>query len=152
MSNSPKENVFREKFRKSIDNFVVKLPLPNINPDIFSYSTLITTIISVYFFTKNQIVLFLVFFFLTLLFDWIDGTIARKYHRATIHGWILDKVIDRISEIIFFSFIFPLGLVLVILEIFRKYLQYNGKCPYWLMFLLPLRETLFLIYLLITII
>lgn len=147
MSSEPKENIFRIKFRKPIDDFIAKLPFPNINPDYVSFSTLITTIIAVYFFTKHEIWWFLGFLLLTLLLDWSDGTIARKYNRATRHGWLLDKIIDRISEIILFSFIWPIGLIFVPLEIIIMYLSYHRKYPLILMFLPPIRLVLFLVYL-----
>jgi phosphatidylglycerophosphate synthase len=148
---NPKENIFRTKFRKPIDDLIVKIPFPRINPDYISYSTLITTIISVYFFKKNNLGLFCLFLGLTLLLDWMDGTIARKYHLESKKGWILDKTIDRISEIILFTFIWPLGLIFVPLEILIMYLSYNRKFPIFLMFIPPLRLVLLLIYLVILI-
>ena len=146
---TPKENIFRTKFRKPIDNLVIKLPFPKINPDYISYSTLVTTIISVYFFKKENLELFCLFLGITLLLDWIDGTIARKYDLESRRGWILDKVIDRISEFILFAFIWPIGLIFVILEIFIIYLSYNKKYPLFLMFMPPLRFVLLLVYLVI---
>jgi phosphatidylglycerophosphate synthase len=146
---NPKENIFRTKFRTPIDNWVVKLPFPKINPDYISYSTLVTTIISVYFFKKNSLGLFCLFLGITLILDWLDGTIARKYNLESKRGWILDKVIDRISEIILFTFIWPIGLIFVPLEILLMYLSYNRKYPLVLMFLPPLRFVLLVVYLVI---
>jgi phosphatidylglycerophosphate synthase len=146
---TPKENIFRTKFRKPIDDLVIKIPFPKINPDYISYSTLITTIISVYFFKKNNLGLFCLFLGITLLLDWMDGTIARKYNLESKGGWILDKVIDRISEIILFTFIWPIGLIFVPLEILIMYLSYNRKFPLFLMFMPPLRLVLLLVYLVI---
>jgi phosphatidylglycerophosphate synthase len=146
---NPKENIFRIKLRTPIDKWVVKLPFPKINPDYISYSTLVTTIISVYFFKKNSLGLFCLFLGITLLLDWLDGTIARKYNLESKRGWILDKVIDRISEIILFAFIWPIGLIFVPLEILIMYLSYNRKYPLVLMFLPPLRFFLLVVYLII---
>ena len=151
MLNNPKENIFRTKFRILIDNFIIKLPLPNINPDIISYSTILATLISVYFYINHRLWLFLGFLFLTLILDWLDGTIARKYNLASKRGWMLDKVIDRISETILMSVIWPPGLIFVLLNIILMYLSYKGKYPLALMFIPPLRVVLLIIFLFILI-
>ena len=141
-----KENIFRIKFRKPIDNFIIKLPLPKINPDYISYSTLLTTIISALLFLNKELVLFWIFLLITLLLDWVDGTIARKYKLDTKKGWLLDKIIDRLSETLLFLIIWPPGLVFVLLNVFIVFLSYNGKYPFILMLMPPLRVTLLIVY------
>ena len=149
MSNNPKENIFRKKFRTHIDKFIISLPLPKINPDIVSYSTILTTIISVYFYINHKLWLFWIFLLLTLILDWLDGAIARKYNLISKNSWLLDKVVDRISEIILMSVIWPLGLLFVSLNIIIMYLSYKGKYPLALMFIPPLRIVLLMVFLFI---
>lgn len=142
----PQENIFRTKFRKPIDDFLVKLPWPKINPNHISISTLITTLISVIFFLKDNLWLFWVFLLITLLLDWLDGTIARKYKLESIKGWFFDKITDRISEIILFSIIWLPGLLLVLLNIIIMMLSLKRKLPFLLMLIPPLRIILLTIY------
>lgn len=142
----PQENIFRTKFRKPIDDFIVKIPFPKINPDYISFSTLITTIISVYFFANGKLWVFWVFLLITLLLDWLDGTIARKYKMESIKGWWLDKIIDRISETIIFSFVWLPGLLFIPIGILIMFLSYKNKFPFLLMFMPPLRFILLAVY------
>ncbi|MEK6973741.1 MAG: CDP-alcohol phosphatidyltransferase family protein [Nanoarchaeota archaeon] len=142
----PQENIFRTKLRKPIDDFIVKIPFPRINPDYISFFTLITTIISVYFFLNGKLWVFWIFLLLTLLLDWLDGTIARKYKMESIKGWWLDKIIDRISEIIIFSFVWLPGLLFIPIGLLIMYLSYKNKFPLLLMFMPPLRFILLAVY------
>ena len=146
---NPKENIFRIKFRKPLDRLIVKLPFPKINPDYVSYSTILTTIISVIFFINREMWWFWSFLLITLILDWADGTIARKYNLETEKGWLLDKIIDRISETILFSVIWIPGLLFVLLNIAMMIMSYKGKYPLILMFIPPLRVVLLIVYLFI---
>ena len=142
----PQENIFRTKLRKPIDDFIVKIPFPRINPDYISFFTLITTIISVYFFLNGKLWVFWIFLLLTLLLDWLDGTIARKYKMESIKGWWLDKIIDRISEIIIFSFVWLPGSLFIPIGLLIMYLSYKNKFPLLLMFMPQLRFILLAVY------
>ena len=142
----PKENIFRTKFRGPIDNFLIKLPWPKINPNYISLSTIITTLVSVAFFLKGQIWLFCIFLLVTLLLDIVDGTIARKYQLNNLKGWIFDKVTDRVSETILFLLIWPIGLIFVALNIVTMILSYKGKYSFWFILISPLRVVLLVVY------
>ena len=49
-----------------------------------------------------------VFLIITILLDWFDGLIAKKFGRATEEGYVVDVMSDRLSEGIIFSvFFFP---------------------------------------------
>ncbi len=142
----PKENIFRTKFRTPIDNFLIKLPWPKINPNYISLFTIITTLVSAAFFLIKNLWLFWIFLLITLLLDWVDGTIARKYNLATLKGWLFDKIIDRISEAILFLVIWPIGLIFVALNILMMIFSYKGKYPFLLMLIPPLRIVLLVVY------
>lgn len=147
----PKENIFRTFFRKPIDKYTEKFPWPRINPNYVSYSTLITTIASIFFYLNNKLWLFWIFLLFTLILDVADGAIARKYGLESINGWWTDKIVDRISEIIITSVVWLPGLILVLLGTISMILSYKGKYPLILMFIPPLRLVLLIYYLIVLI-
>ncbi|MFS8158608.1 MAG: CDP-alcohol phosphatidyltransferase family protein [Candidatus Roizmanbacteria bacterium] len=61
-----------------------------------------------------------------LLFDWMDGAVARKYNKTSRAGWLIDVAVDRMSEgIIFASLLFtPLGSIFFISYICNIFLSF----------------------------
>lgn len=51
-----------------------------------------------------------VLFYLILLTDWLDGTIARGLNKTSEKGEFLDSIADRTAVIIFFTLIISIGL------------------------------------------
>jgi|SRR3989344_678086 len=97
---------FVKRFREIIDAPILLLPLPNINPNIISGLSVITSILFLLF-LKKPIIAF-IFLLFTLIFDWIDGIIARKYNSTSDEGYIVDVICDRISEsLMFIPFFIP---------------------------------------------
>ena len=92
--------------RKGVDDYLIKLPFPKINPDYVSAATILTTILFLVLHSYSPILACLMGV-ITLLLDWADGTIARKYKMESEHGYIVDLIIDRVSEgimlVIFFT-------------------------------------------------
>lgn len=81
--------------RKNIDKMAI-FPLPNINPSYVSLASLLV-IMPVIFWPQN-LALLLILTALSLLLDWSDGLIARRYNRASLRGYRIDGVCDRLSE------------------------------------------------------
>ncbi len=94
-------------FRKKVDAIGLALPLPNINPNVVSGLSVITSMFFVL--SLNLHLLFpLIFLLITILLDWFDGLIAKKFGRVSEEGYFVDIVSDRLSEGIMFSiFFFP---------------------------------------------
>ena len=137
----PKKTKFAKKLRKPFDEFASRLPMPKINPNIVSISTIFTSVIAVGFLVNDHFVYFTLFLFITLILDWLDGLVARKHKVPHKHGFIYDSVSDRISELILFSFIYQWVLILVFINCFLTLNSFRtGK--YWTM---PLRQILLII-------
>jgi phosphatidylglycerophosphate synthase len=57
---------------------------------------------------KSYPLIAMAFLILTLILDWLDGVIARKFGTASYEGYLTDVASDRFSEgIIFLGFFFP---------------------------------------------
>jgi len=65
------------KIRGVTDYFFLKMPLPNINPNIISGLSILTSLLFILT-LKYSLVLAFIFIILTLLFDWFDGLIAKN--------------------------------------------------------------------------
>lgn len=87
------------KFRRYLDGFVMEgVPLPNINPDIISAMSVFT--VAVAFMYKENLWWIFMFVLLSLILDWGDGVVARKYNRASRHGYWVDIICDRLAELL----------------------------------------------------
>jgi len=86
--------VFEEKTYPIID-FFHNL---NISPNILTVSGLILVFLGSYFIYTQNFFLAGIFVLLGNLCDALDGSLARKYNRATKFGAFLDSVIDRVSD------------------------------------------------------
>lgn len=100
-----------------MDRIGLALPLPNVNPNAVSGLSVITSMLTALFVYSGPPLHFLVIFFLilTIVLDWFDGLIAKKFQRTTEEGYIVDVTSDRLSEGIIFSvFFFPWFFLFVI--------------------------------------
>lgn len=137
----PQKTRFAKALRKPFDEFAIKLPLPKINPNIISILSIITSLIAAGFLVNDYFGYFVLFVFITLILDWMDGLVARKHKVPHKHGFVYDVVSDRISELILFSVIYPWVLILVFINCFLTLNSFRtGK--YWAM---PLRQILLVV-------
>lgn len=91
--------------RSKVDRFGLALPLPNVNPNFVSGLSILTSMLFVLFLRISPIIS-IIFLIITVLFDWFDGLIAKKFGRASEEGYLVDLVSDRLSEGIMFSVVF----------------------------------------------
>jgi len=130
------------RFRKNLDGLTTSIPLPNINPDIISILSVIVTIVAVWNY-QNFWWLFS-FIILACLLDWLDGLIAKRYHRTSAKGYLVDMVCDRLSEGILFWFSFTPWFYFFLVNIILSIISWKTKKH----FTLALRW-LFLIFILL---
>lgn len=127
-------------FRKWLDRFTIYIPLPNINPDIVSVLS-IFTMATAFMYPINDWWIFL-FVFISMILDWFDGVIARKFNRVSRRGYWVDMICDRIGEIILAIYSPLLWLPLFLLNLLLTFINIKTKVH----FVLPIRVT-FLIFL-----
>ncbi len=135
---------FVSAFRKFTDSCVAFLPLPNVNPDIVSLMSLILS--AVFLFFDNILVQIIILIFVLIL-DWMDGLIARKYNfrkneKEEEKGWMVDVIIDRLSEGVIFILYFNPWFWLFILNSILSLVSYKIRKH----LSLPLRQA-FLVWL-----
>lgn len=95
------------KIREITDYIFLKLPLPKVNPNIISGLSILTSLLFILS-LKYSLILAFVLIISTLLFDWFDGLIAKKYSLCSDEGYIVDVTSDRLSEgIMFIPFFIP---------------------------------------------
>lgn len=97
---------FVNKFRDKLDRIGLALPLPNVHPNMISGFSILTSFAFLALFRFSVILSFL-FLVLTLLLDWFDGVVAKKYFRVSEEGYLADLTSDRLSEGIMFVIFFP---------------------------------------------
>ena len=98
---------FVKRLRGVMDRAGNFFPLPNINPNIVSGLSIITSMLFVLF-IRLSVLISLLFLLITLILDWFDGLIARKFRKTSEEGYLVDVASDRFSEgIIFAAFFFP---------------------------------------------
>lgn len=121
------------KLRNRLDNLTNWLPWPNINPDFVSYGSFIV-ILPVIFLTDKPFLL-LVFVGLSLLLDWSDGSIARRYNRQSARGYWVDLISDRLSEAVLAFAFGDLWLALFVTNIIISFYSWQIKIN----FVMPVR-------------
>lgn len=130
------------RFTDEIIEIILKVPLPQIHPDVISALSLI---LSVFFVFYNNVLYQILILAIVLILDWLDGLVAKKYQyrKSEIEkerGWMVDVFTDRLSEgiisIIYFMPFFPL----FSLNCFLSLWSYKSKKH----FILPVRQVLFL--------
>lgn len=96
-----------KKIRDKTDKLGAALPLPDVNPNAVSGLSIITSMLFVLFIRLYPFIA-TVFLLATLILDWLDGLIARKFGKTSEEGYLADVASDRFSEgIIFAVFFFP---------------------------------------------
>jgi len=90
-----------KKLRTIIDSVGLQLPLPRINPSLVSALSVVTSLAFVLV-LKHAPVVALLLVVVTLLLDWFDGLIAKKYELCSREGYLVDLAADRLSEAILF--------------------------------------------------
>lgn len=87
------------KSKKAVERFiepvVMVIAKTGISPNLFTLFSFLFGIVSVYFLFKNQ-AWFIVFSLLAILFDIIDGNLARYLNKESRLGFWLDQGSDRL--------------------------------------------------------
>lgn len=111
----PKKYGFMKQIRSVTDRVTDSVPWPNIHPNIVSGSEVVVAILFVIALLDPTPARAWIAFGLLLLgniLDAADGSIARKYGYDMNKGWIVDVVVDRVTEFISFL-LFPWYLMLI---------------------------------------
>ncbi|PWB38464.1 MAG: hypothetical protein C3F02_03870 [Parcubacteria group bacterium] len=118
--------------RRHLDALAV-FPLPNINPAIISFASIVV-VIMIYIWPRH-LWLAALLVGISIFFDWLDGLVARHYHRESIRGYRIDSLCDRLSELVLSSLFFFPWFYLFLINIFLTYISWRTKIH----FVLPLR-------------
>lgn len=95
MDRIPKRSKLAKIYRDILDKYEGSLVFPIKDPNFYQ---VFSVLLSAVFLFRPQPVLGIVLISLILLSDWMDGAVARKYNLTSREGWMIDVVIDRISE------------------------------------------------------
>lgn len=95
MDKIPKRNKLAKVYRNILDRYEDKLVFPIKDPNFYQ---IMSVFLSALFLFKPQPIWAIVSILVILLSDWMDGAVARKYGLTSREGWMIDVVIDRISE------------------------------------------------------
>ena len=82
-------------YRKVLDFFEKKIRTPKINP---SWMQVIAIFLSIYYLFLSSDIVKIFFIIIVLITDWLDGAIARQQKKASFKGWMIDVLVDRLSE------------------------------------------------------
>lgn len=105
---APQKMNWVNRIRTSVDAPLSRLPWPNINPTLVTFLSVVLSVGFLLCYLYAYYGWATLFLIVSLLLDWIDGTIARKYGRSSRRGWVIDTVADRLSEaLILFPFLNP---------------------------------------------
>jgi len=85
------------RIREATDRAFLKLPLPNIKPNIISGLSILTSMLFILV-LKYSLILAFILIIATLLLDWLDGLVAKKRNSCSEEGYMVDVVSDRLSE------------------------------------------------------
>jgi hypothetical protein len=83
--------------RAAFDPFLLRLPLPRMNPNLLSGLSILTSLCTIVVWAHSP-PYGLALLAITLLLDWFDGLIAKKHSLSSETGYIVDVAADRISE------------------------------------------------------
>lgn len=109
-------------FRKHLDKLAF-FPLPKINPTIVSIASVVAMALIYVSPASRWLVFSLVF--LSIILDWLDGLIARRYGLDSRRGYKIDGVCDRASELVLSSVFFWPWFYLSLINIFLMYISWR---------------------------
>lgn len=95
MGKIPKRSQIAQLYKQPFHKLEKLMPFLIKDPNFYQVFGLLFSIF--FLFTKtnvHQITLIS----LILIFDWLDGATARKYNLTSRKGYLIDVVVDRISE------------------------------------------------------
>ncbi len=95
MENVPQRTALASIYRKPLELMEKFLPFGFFNPNYLQIFSLLASIF--YLFINNHHLNFYLIV-LILLADWLDGAAARARKTISKKGWMIDVVVDRISE------------------------------------------------------
>lgn len=137
MDSVPKKTFLRKFYRTLFLNRIEQfLPIPKVNPSVYQVLALVVSFLLLY---PMPLVLVTVLVLLTLVFDWYDGSTARRHFKTSIKGYYIDVFVDRISEVLIFAGAafqgislgtFPVGAVfyfLVLINILLEFVSIKTK-------------------------
>jgi len=131
---------FIAKSREVIDFWLLRLPWPNIEPNLISYLALPASLAFILVWPVNKLAA-LIILMVVLILDWLDGLVAKKFGKASEKGWVIDVVTDRLSEGIIFAYFFHPWFYFFLLNILLTLFSYKFKK---FSLILPLRHLFFL--------
>jgi phosphatidylserine synthase len=91
-----------KRLREVTDLFYRMIPLPNVDPNLVSGLSVVTSLLFILALGYSPMLAFILII-LTLQLDYFDGLIAKKYGRCSEEGYIVDVACDRISEGLMFA-------------------------------------------------
>lgn len=86
-------------YRSISQNFEKKIWLPKINPSVYQMAAIILSFVFLMIDDKPMRFVILA---IILISDWLDGATARKYGLCGESGYMIDVVVDNLSEYIMF--------------------------------------------------
>ena len=95
MDKIPQRTKLAKIYRSVLDRYESYLVFPIRDPNFYQ---VLSVFLSAVFLFKPQPFLGVCLMSLILLSDWMDGAAARKYKLTSREGWMIDVVVDRISE------------------------------------------------------
>jgi len=123
-----------KKLRAITDSIPLQLPLPRVNPSLVSALSIVTSLAFILVLKHSPVVAWSLVV-ITLLLDWLDGLIAKKYELCSREGYLVDLIADRISEaILFIPYLMPWFCLFILNSILTLFGIAKRK-----QFILPLR-------------
>lgn len=109
-------------FRKYLDKLAF-FPLPKINPTLVSIASVVA--VALIYINPGSRWLVFSFIFLSIILDWLDGLIARRYGLDSRQGYQIDGICDRASELVLSSVFFFPWFYLALVNIFLMYISWR---------------------------
>lgn len=129
------------RVRGVIDQVILWLPLPRMNPNHISGLTIITSLLFVLM-LRYSYAAAIALAAITVLLDWVDGVIAQKHSLCSEEGYVVDVASDRLSEGIMFVPFFLPWFYLFLLNSFLTLFSFSGKRHV----VLPLRQVFLIVF------
>lgn len=100
MENIPSRPGVATPYRSVLSALERRVALPNINPAYYHVLGLGLSVLYLYALTPAQKIWLVT---IILIADWLDGATARRHHRGSRAGYLIDLVTDRASEALIFT-------------------------------------------------